>query len=200
MIRYESHDSPVTPAHDVDQDYNNVTTVDQIWEDVMESQDDIRKNIEVNECEESTLHDVCMEEEMTRKQQHAQQEAYDEDDDMPGGAQRNILMFFNRDLEDVHSPFDDVVIVKMQISNAMVNHVLVDNGSGVNVLFKDVVENMAILDSHKRREGPPSTPSNGHHSILRNDKIGSPGRALQPLNDLSCCGLPLLSAKISYTR
>ncbi|KAM1030356.1 hypothetical protein EV1_033877 [Malus domestica] len=88
MIRYKSHGSPVTPTHDVDQDYNNATAVDQIWEDVMESQDDIRKNMEVNECEESTLHDVNMEEEMRRKQQHAQQKAYDEDDDMPGGAQR----------------------------------------------------------------------------------------------------------------
>ncbi|XP_009336413.1 dnaJ protein homolog [Pyrus x bretschneideri] len=45
-------------------------------------------DMEVDECEETTLHDVNMEEEMRRKQQQAQQEAYDEDDDMPGGAQR----------------------------------------------------------------------------------------------------------------
>lgn len=44
-------------------------------------------DMEVDECEETTLHDVNMEEEMRRKQQ-AQAEAYDEDDDMPGGAQR----------------------------------------------------------------------------------------------------------------
>ncbi|XP_051143147.1 dnaJ protein homolog isoform X2 [Andrographis paniculata] len=47
-------------------------------------------NAEIEECEETTLQDVNMEEEMRRKQQqqHAQ-EAYDEDDDdMPGGAQR----------------------------------------------------------------------------------------------------------------
>lgn len=43
--------------------------------------------MELDECEETTLHDVNIEEEMRRKQ--AQQEAYDEDDeDMHGGAQR----------------------------------------------------------------------------------------------------------------
>ncbi|KAK4286297.1 hypothetical protein QN277_002869 [Acacia crassicarpa] len=44
-------------------------------------------DMELDECEETTLHDVNIEEEMRRKQQ-AQQEAYDEDEDMPGGAQR----------------------------------------------------------------------------------------------------------------
>ncbi|KAK3408309.1 hypothetical protein EUGRSUZ_J00583 [Eucalyptus grandis] len=43
--------------------------------------------MELDECEETTLHDVNIEEEMRRKQQ-AQAEAYDEDDDMPSGAQR----------------------------------------------------------------------------------------------------------------
>jgi DnaJ family protein A protein 2 len=43
--------------------------------------------MELDECEETTLHDVNIEEESRRRQQ-AQQEAYDEDDDMPGGAQR----------------------------------------------------------------------------------------------------------------
>nr|KYP39713.1 DnaJ protein isogeny ANJ1 [Cajanus cajan] len=45
-------------------------------------------DMELDECEETTLHDVNMEEETRRKQQQAAQEAYDEDDDMPGGAQR----------------------------------------------------------------------------------------------------------------
>ncbi|KAH0755505.1 hypothetical protein KY290_025775 [Solanum tuberosum] len=45
-------------------------------------------DMELDECEETTLHDVNIEEEMRRKQQQAQ-EAYDEDDeDMHGGAQR----------------------------------------------------------------------------------------------------------------
>ncbi|KAL0437078.1 UNVERIFIED_CONTAM: DnaJ protein1 [Sesamum radiatum] len=44
-------------------------------------------DMELDECEETTLHDVNIEEEMRRKQtQH--QEAYDEDEDMHGGAQR----------------------------------------------------------------------------------------------------------------
>lgn len=44
-------------------------------------------DMELDECEETTLHDVNMEEEIRRRQQ-AQQEAYDEDEDMHGGAQR----------------------------------------------------------------------------------------------------------------
>ena len=38
--------------------------------------------------EETTLYDVNIEEEMRRKQQTQAQEAYDEDEDMHGGAQR----------------------------------------------------------------------------------------------------------------
>lgn len=45
-------------------------------------------DMELDECEETTLHDVNIEEEMRRKQHQAQQEAYDEDEDMHGGAQR----------------------------------------------------------------------------------------------------------------
>ncbi|TYH62603.1 hypothetical protein ES332_D07G131600v1 [Gossypium tomentosum] len=44
-------------------------------------------DMELDECEEATLHDVNIEEEMRRKQQAAQ-EAYDEDEDTHGGAQR----------------------------------------------------------------------------------------------------------------
>ena len=43
-------------------------------------------DMELDECEETTLHDVNIEEEMRRKQAQAQ-EAYDEDDE-PQGAQR----------------------------------------------------------------------------------------------------------------
>ncbi|CAN1251797.1 DnaJ protein homolog 2 [Linum perenne] len=45
-------------------------------------------DMEIDECEETTMHDVNIEEEMRRKQHQARQEAYDEDDEMPGGAQR----------------------------------------------------------------------------------------------------------------
>jgi DnaJ family protein A protein 2 len=46
-------------------------------------------DMEIDECEETTMHDVNnIEEEMRRKQAQAAQEAYEEDDEMPGGAQR----------------------------------------------------------------------------------------------------------------
>jgi DnaJ family protein A protein 2 len=44
-------------------------------------------DMELDECEETMPYDVNIEEEMRRRQQQ-HQEAYDEDEDMPGGAQR----------------------------------------------------------------------------------------------------------------
>lgn len=44
-------------------------------------------DMEIDECEETTLHDVNIEEEMRRKQAAAQ-EAYEEDEDPHGGPQR----------------------------------------------------------------------------------------------------------------
>lgn len=44
-------------------------------------------DMELDECEETTLHDVNIEEEMRRKQAQAQ-EAYDEDEESHGGGQR----------------------------------------------------------------------------------------------------------------
>ncbi|KAG5238097.1 seed maturation protein [Salix suchowensis] len=44
-------------------------------------------DMELDECEETTLHDVNIEEEMRRKQQ-AWEEAYDKDEEMPHGGQR----------------------------------------------------------------------------------------------------------------
>ncbi|CAN6477970.1 unnamed protein product [Victoria cruziana] len=41
-------------------------------------------DMELDECEETTLHDVNIEEELRRKQQQQQQEAYDEDDEASG--------------------------------------------------------------------------------------------------------------------
>lgn len=46
-------------------------------------------DMELDECEETTLHDVNMEEEMRRKQS-AQQEAYDEDEEMHGGGGQRV--------------------------------------------------------------------------------------------------------------
>ncbi|KAA8515878.1 hypothetical protein F0562_019057 [Nyssa sinensis] len=40
-------------------------------------------NMELDECEETTLHDVNIEEEMRRKEQQRKQEAYDDEDDEP---------------------------------------------------------------------------------------------------------------------
>ncbi|KAB2623881.1 hypothetical protein D8674_037834 [Pyrus ussuriensis x Pyrus communis] len=58
----------------------------------------------------------------------------------------NILMFSDQDLEDIHSPDDDALVIKVQISNNMVSRVLVDIGAGISIFFKDAIERMRILD------------------------------------------------------
>lgn len=45
-------------------------------------------DMELEECEETTLYDVNMEDEMRRKQQQQHAEAYEEDDEDMGGGQR----------------------------------------------------------------------------------------------------------------
>ncbi|RXH67378.1 hypothetical protein DVH24_027525 [Malus domestica] len=39
------------------------------------------------------------------------------------------------------------LVIKVHISNTLVSCILVDNGSGFSILFKDVAENMGILDN-----------------------------------------------------
>lgn len=46
-------------------------------------------DMELDECEETTLHDVNIEDEMRRKQAQ-RQEAYDEDDEMHGGGAQRV--------------------------------------------------------------------------------------------------------------
>uniref|UniRef100_A0A6N2LQD4 J domain-containing protein n=1 Tax=Salix viminalis TaxID=40686 RepID=A0A6N2LQD4_SALVM len=62
-------------------------------------------DMELDECEETTLHDVNIDEEMRRKQQQQAQEAYDEDDEMPGGAQRVHSTDYNHTVH-VSSAYD----------------------------------------------------------------------------------------------
>lgn len=89
----------------------------------------------------------------------------------------NILMFSNRDLEDVHSPYDDALVIKVQISNTLVSWVLVNNVFGVNVLFKEVVEKMGILDNiNKKYYFSHLQWSTG--LIFRDGKASRPNRAL----------------------
>jgi DnaJ family protein A protein 2 len=47
-------------------------------------------DMELDECEETTMHDVNNIEEEMRRKAHAAQEAYDEDDEMAGGGGQRV--------------------------------------------------------------------------------------------------------------
>lgn len=49
----------------------------------------------------------------------------------------NIISFFNDDLVGVQTAHDDAIFVSMIIANYDIKHVLVDNGSFINMLFYD---------------------------------------------------------------
>lgn len=64
----------------------------------------------------------------------------------PLSIKSNIVIFSDQDLEDIHSPNDDALVIKVQISNNMVSRVLVDIGAGISIFFKDAVKRMKNLD------------------------------------------------------
>lgn len=61
----------------------------------------------------------------------------------------------DEDLEGIHTPHDDAVVVVLQIANCEVKRVLVDNGSSTNILYYDAFEKMGLpLDKLKKMDSP----------------------------------------------
>ena len=52
------------------------------------------------------------------------------------------LEFSDQDLEGVHFPHEDALIVTLRVANYDVRQVLIDNGSAVNVIFLGTLKKM----------------------------------------------------------
>lgn len=103
----------------------------------------------------------------------------------------NILRFSDQDLEDVYSPYDDALVVKAQLSNALVSRVLVNNGLGASVFFKDVAEKLEILDNINKRKTTIQF-QRGTSTISRNHEAGCPGRTYNHLVTFHVMDCPTL--------
>ncbi|PON64033.1 hypothetical protein PanWU01x14_128000 [Parasponia andersonii] len=55
------------------------------------------------------------------------------------------VVFTQQDLTTVHLPHDEPLVIKLQIGSALVERVLVDGGSSVDILFLSTFENMNLL-------------------------------------------------------
>ena len=53
-------------------------------------------------------------------------------------------MFTDDDLEGLHIPHDDAIVVTARIGNHNVHRILIDNGSSVDVLFADAFDQLGI--------------------------------------------------------
>lgn len=54
--------------------------------------------------------------------------------------------FSTKDMGQIHTPHEDALVINIQIAHATVSKVLVDNEAAVNVLFKQAIERMVLID------------------------------------------------------
>ena len=64
------------------------------------------------------------------------------------------IEFTDQDLEGVHFPHEDALVVNIRVANYDVRCVLINNGSDVNVIFLDTLKKM---DFDMRRMEPSKT-------------------------------------------
>ena len=56
------------------------------------------------------------------------------------------ISFSAKDLEGVHTPHDDAIVITVTIYNHVVKRVLFDNGSASDVLYYDAIKKLGISD------------------------------------------------------
>ena len=56
------------------------------------------------------------------------------------------ISFSLEDLEEVHTPHDDAIVITATIYNHMVKRVLFENGSASDVLYYDAMKKLGILN------------------------------------------------------
>ncbi|XP_070675778.1 uncharacterized protein [Malus domestica] len=74
-----------------------------------------------------------------------------------------IIGFTEQDAEGVDFPHDDALVVSVQLAHAIVDRMMVDNGSAVNLLQLSVIQKMGLESTIMRRE-KVLTGFNGHTS------------------------------------
>ena len=74
-----------------------------------------------------------------------------------------VIGFTEQDAEGVDFPHDDALVISVQIAHAIVDRMMADNGSAVNLLQLSVIQKMG-LESTIMRRAEVLTGFNGHTS------------------------------------
>ena len=73
---------------------------------------------------------------------------------------REPIAFEDEDLEGMIQPHDDALVVTAQISGFLVNKVMVDQGSGADVMYPDLFKGLGLKNQDLDRK---STRLNSSH-------------------------------------
>ena len=57
---------------------------------------------------------------------------------------RKLIAFSNEDLEETIQPHDDVLVVTARISGFLVKRVMIDQGSGADVMFPNLFKGLGL--------------------------------------------------------
>ena len=76
-------------------------------------------------------------------------------------AQSNLLTFSSCDLQGIHLPYDDPLVVMLTIVNYLIKRVLIDIGSSSDVLFTKAFDQLKIFRDRLRPIATPLVGFNG---------------------------------------
>ena len=79
---------------------------------------------------------------------------------------REPIAFEDEDLEGMIQPHDDALVVTAQISGFLVNKVMVDQGSGADVMYPDLFKGFELKDQDLSKYDTPLVSFNGRLVIL----------------------------------
>ena len=66
-----------------------------------------------------------------------------------------VVRFSKEDVQRLHHPHDDALVVSLQVGDYNMHQVLVDNGSSANILYYPAFQQMRI---DRERLSPTNTP------------------------------------------
>ncbi|XP_062118774.1 uncharacterized protein LOC133832448 [Humulus lupulus] len=73
----------------------------------------------------------------------------------------SAITFTDDDLKGVHLPHDDPLVISLQVDHCQLGRVLIDGGSGVDILFWEAFQKMGLEENQIR---PSTTPILGFNS------------------------------------
>ncbi|XP_023643137.1 uncharacterized protein LOC111831878 [Capsella rubella] len=73
------------------------------------------------------------------------------------------IMFTSEDALGVSFPHNDPLVIELQIGDSEVTRILIDTGSSVNVIFREVLDKMGVTDSEIKPSVRPLTGFDGNY-------------------------------------